>query len=98
MNSLVENEIEEFVFLEIKNPYPIISTNYITTCVSLGREIDINLENIGIYYNMCNKINSKNNIHLEKFNDYSGNVIWYTSNQPNIIIFSKSNKVTILNL
>jgi|GEM_PF-1597395 len=79
--SSVEN-IEDINYLYTMPPFPNPSTNTITTKIYWDSSIDINLENIGIYDIMGNKIHSNDNIRLEKLNNYSGNLIWDTSNQP----------------
>jgi len=79
---IIENNIEDINYLYTMPPFPNPSTNTITTKIYWDSSIDINLENIGIYDIMGNKIIANDNIRLEKLNNYSGNLIWDTSNQP----------------
>ncbi len=78
----IENEVEEYTFIQNAEPYPNPTNNKITVPIYWGKGISITIENIEIYDLMGNLIPSNDNLKFENFSDFRGFIFWNTTNVP----------------
>ena len=77
----VEN-IEEVAYLYTMPPYPNPTISEVTAKFYWDSRIDIDNSEIGVFDISGNKVSGKENLTLEKLNEWSGNIKWNCANQP----------------
>ncbi len=77
-----ENQIEEVNYLYTMPPYPNPTVSEVTAKFYWDSRIDIDNSEIAVYNITGNKVSGKENLTLEKLNEWSGNIKWNCANQP----------------
>ncbi len=80
-NTSVEN-IEEVNYLYTTPPYPNPTISEVTAKFYWDSRIDIDNSDIAVFDITGNKVSGKENLTLEKLNEWSGNIKWNCANQP----------------
>jgi hypothetical protein len=78
----VENNIEEVSYLYTMPPYPNPTVSEVTAKFYWDSRIDIDNSEIAVFDITGNKVSSKENLILEKLNEWSGNIKWNCVGQP----------------
>ncbi len=77
----VEN-IEEVSYLYTMPPYPNPTVSEVTAKFYWDSRIDIDNSEIGVFDITGNKVSGKENLSIEKLNEWSGNIKWNCVGQP----------------
>jgi hypothetical protein len=76
-------KIEEVNYLYTTPPYPNPTVSEVTAKFYWDSRIDIDNSEIGVFDITGNKVSGKENLTLEKLNEWSGNIKWNCVGQPN---------------
>jgi photosystem II stability/assembly factor-like uncharacterized protein len=71
-----ENQIEEVNYLYTMPPYPNPTSSVVTAKFYWDSRIDIDNSEIGVFDLNGNKVSGKENLSIEKLNEWSGNIKW----------------------
>ncbi len=77
-----ENNLEEVSYLYTLPPYPNPTVSEVTAKFYWDSRIDIDNSEIGVFDLNGNKVSGKENLSLEKLNEWSGNIKWNCIGQP----------------
>ncbi len=77
-----ENQIEEVNYLYTMPPYPNPTRSEVTAKFYWDSRIDIDNSEIAVYDITGNKVSGKENLSLEKLNEWSGNIKWNCTGVP----------------
>jgi hypothetical protein len=75
-------DIEEISYLYTLPPYPNPTVSEVTAKFYWDSRIDIDNSDIAVFDITGNKVSGKENLTLEKLNEWSGNIKWNCANQP----------------
>jgi hypothetical protein len=82
----IDKKNEAISKINLGNPYPnpsnSSSNNVVTTLIYWEAEINIDNSEIAVYDITGNKVSGKENLTLEKLNEWSGNIKWNCVGQP----------------